>query len=75
MVDACPKDQRERGGRLPCVQVIPRTVLERRLDPCCEHRDPDVARTDRHVIVDCDEGYQSSLRRRRCRGWDSTRRT
>ena len=41
--------------------MIPRNVLEWRLDPRCEHRDPDVARTDRQVIVACDEGCQSSL--------------
>lgn len=61
MVDIRPADQRERDGRLPCAHVIPRNVLEWRLDPRCEHRDPDVARADRQVIVVCDEGYQSSL--------------
>ena len=61
MVDIRPADQRERDGRLPGAHVIPRNVLEWRLDPRCEHRDPDVARTDRQVIVVCDEGYQSSL--------------
>lgn len=61
MVDIRPADQRERDGRLPGAHVIPRNVLEWRLDPRCEHRDPDVARTDRQVIVACDEGCQSSL--------------
>ena len=61
IVDIRPADQRERDGRLPGAHVIPRNVLEWRLDPRCEHRDPDVARTDRQVIVVCDEGYQSSL--------------
>ena len=61
MVDIRPADQRERDGRLPGAHVIPRNVLEWRLDPRCEHRDPDVARTDRQVVVVCDEGYQSSL--------------
>ena len=61
MVDIRPADQRERDGRLPGAHVIPRNVLEWRLDPGCEHRDPDVARADRQVIVVCDEGYQSSL--------------
>ena len=44
MVDIRPADQRERDGRLPGAHVIPRNVLEWRLDPRCEHRDPDVAR-------------------------------
>ena len=61
MVDIRPADQRGRDGNIPGARVIPRNVLEWRLDPRCEHRDPDLARTDRTVIVICDEGYQSSL--------------
>ena len=61
MVDIRPAEQRDRDGHLPGARVIPRNVLEWRLDPGCEHRDPDVARVDRQVIVVCDEGYQSSL--------------
>jgi rhodanese-related sulfurtransferase len=38
-----------------------RNVLEWRLDPACPHRDPELVRRDRVVIVVCDEGYQSSL--------------
>jgi rhodanese-related sulfurtransferase len=30
-------------------------------DPACPHRDPELVRRDRVVIVVCDEGYQSSL--------------
>jgi rhodanese-related sulfurtransferase len=41
--------------------VIPRNVLEWRLDPSCEHRDPELAVSDRLVILICNEGYQSSL--------------
>jgi len=61
MVDIRPLEQRDRDGWLPGAHVIPRNVLEWRLDPQSEHRDPDVARLDRRVIVICDEGYQSSL--------------
>ncbi len=61
MIDIRPEDQRQRDGCLPGARVIPRNVLEWRLDPRCEHRDPEVARADRQVIVVCDEGYQSSL--------------
>jgi rhodanese-related sulfurtransferase len=41
--------------------VIGRNVLEWRLDPRCEQRDPDLARPGARVILICDEGYQSSL--------------
>lgn len=61
VVDIRPKDQRERDGCVPGAHVIARNVLEWRLDPCCKHRDAHVARTDRQVIVVCDEWYQSSL--------------
>ncbi len=61
MVDIRPLEQRDRDGRLPGAHVISRNVLEWRLDPQSEHRDPDIARLDRKVIVICDEGYQSSL--------------
>ena len=54
-------EQRLRDGRLPDARVISRNVLEWRLDPLCEDRDPDLARTDRHLILICNEGYQSSL--------------
>jgi rhodanese-related sulfurtransferase len=61
MVDIRPAEQRDRDGCLLGARVIARNVLEWRLDPRCDHRDPDVARPDRQVIVVCDEGYQSSL--------------
>jgi rhodanese-related sulfurtransferase len=54
-------EQRRRDGEIPGAHVIPRNVLEWRLDPASSHRLPDLARTDRPVIVICDEGYQSSL--------------
>lgn len=61
LVDIRPPDQRERDGELPGARVIPRNVLEWRLDPCCEHRDPVLARAGSRVILICNEGYQSSL--------------
>jgi rhodanese-related sulfurtransferase len=61
LVDIRPREQRDRDGFLPGARVIPRNVLEWRLDPQSEHRDPEVARVGRRVIVICDEGYQSSL--------------
>ena len=61
MVDIRPADQRARDGELPGARVVPRNVLEWRLDPSCEHRDLELARRETRVIVVCDEGYQSSL--------------
>jgi len=61
LVDIRPSEQRRRDGEVPGAHVIGRNVLEWRLDPRGEHRDPAVAREDRQVILICDEGYQSSL--------------
>lgn len=61
LVDIRPADQIERDGAVPGATVVARNVVEWRLDPRGEHRNPALARTDREVIVICDEGYQSSL--------------
>jgi|SRR5689334_20295372 rhodanese-related sulfurtransferase len=60
VVDIRPIEQRERDGELPGAIVIPRNVLEWRLDPTSANRIPE-ADADRRVIVVCDEGYASSL--------------
>jgi rhodanese-related sulfurtransferase len=61
LVDIRPDRQRREDGEIGCATPIPRNVLEWRLDPACPHRDPQLARRGRRVIVLCDEGYQSSL--------------
>jgi rhodanese-related sulfurtransferase len=61
LVDIRSDSQREADGLLRGARHIPRNVLEWRLDPSCEHRDPELARRDLRVILICDEGYQSSL--------------
>jgi rhodanese-related sulfurtransferase len=61
LVDIRPIEQRERDGELPGAHVIQRNVLEWRLDPGSEHRDPEVAQPGRRVIIICNQGYQSSL--------------
>jgi rhodanese-related sulfurtransferase len=61
IVDVRSEFQRARDGVIPGARFHPRNVLEWRLDPACDARDPEVARYDAHVIVMCDEGYQSSL--------------
>jgi rhodanese-related sulfurtransferase len=61
LVDIRPLEQRRRDGLVPGAAIIQRNVLEWRLDPEGAHRDPELAVTDRPVILICDEGYQSSL--------------
>lgn len=61
LVDIRPVEQRRRDGLVPGAAVVQRNVLEWRLDPGSEWRDPRLAHRDRPVIVICDEGYQSSL--------------
>jgi rhodanese-related sulfurtransferase len=61
LVDIRSESQRAADGEIPEAHVVPRNVLEWRLDPASEHRDPALADYDRTVILICDEGYQSSL--------------
>lgn len=61
LIDIRQAHQRERDGLVPGAHVVERNVLEWRLDPRGEHRDPRLARADVPVILICDEGYQSSL--------------
>jgi rhodanese-related sulfurtransferase len=61
LIDIRPDPQRAAAGEVPGATVVPRNVLEWRLDPACAQRDRDLARDDVPLIVMCDEGYQSSL--------------
>jgi rhodanese-related sulfurtransferase len=61
LVDIRSDSQRLEDGDVACARHIPRNVLEWRLDPACAHRDRELARRDRLVVIMCDEGYQSSL--------------
>jgi rhodanese-related sulfurtransferase len=61
MVDIRSDGQINRDGLIPGALVIARNVLEWRLDPAGAYRHPDAPALDDHVIVVCDEGYQSSL--------------
>ena len=61
LVDIRSDAQRAADGHAPGTVCHPRNVLEWRLDPAGEHRDPTVARRDVPVVLVCDEGYQSSL--------------
>ena len=61
LVDIRPLEQRRRDGLVPGAAVVERNVLEWRLDPGGEHRNPALAHLDPRIILICDEGYQSSL--------------
>ncbi len=61
LVDIRPLEQRRRDGLVPGAALVDRNVLEWRLDPEGEHRDPTLARRDRRIVLICNEGYQSSL--------------
>ena len=59
LVDIRAESQRAQDGIVPDALFIPRNVLEWRCDPESQSRDERVV--ERHVIVMCDAGYQSSL--------------
>jgi rhodanese-related sulfurtransferase len=61
IIDIRSADQRRADGAVPGALWFPRNVLEWRVDPASDHRDPAAAGLDDEVLVLCDEGYQSSL--------------
>jgi rhodanese-related sulfurtransferase len=61
LIDIRADSQVARDGIVAGALVIARNVLEWRLDPASKHRHPGAPQLDDHVILICDEGYQSSL--------------
>jgi rhodanese-related sulfurtransferase len=61
LIDIRSDSQIARDGSIAGALVIPRNILEWRLDPASQHRHPYAPQLDDHVILLCDEGYQSSL--------------
>ena len=61
LIDIRGDSQIARDGTVPGALVIARNVLEWRLDPDSQHRHPQAPGLADHVILLCDEGYQSSL--------------
>ena len=61
LIDIRADTQIAKDGVVPTALVIPRNVLEWRLDPACEHRHPRAPQIDDLVILMCNEGYHSSL--------------
>jgi len=61
LIDIRADSQIEADGVIPGALVIPRNVLEWRLDPASDHRHALAPQLDDRVILMCNEGYQSSL--------------
>jgi rhodanese-related sulfurtransferase len=60
-VDTRPRAQRDEFGVIPGALVIDRNVLEWRLDPTSETRDPTAAAHTGPIVVYCQQGYSSIL--------------
>lgn len=60
LVDIRGDDQR-RDGLVPGAIVMSRNSLEWRCDPASQWRHPAITRRDLHIILICQQGYQSSL--------------
>lgn len=61
LVDIRSESQRAADGVVPGAVWFPRNVLEWRCDPASDARDERIGGLERHLIIMCDEGYQSSL--------------
>jgi rhodanese-related sulfurtransferase len=61
LIDIRSDSQITQDGVVPGALLIPRNVLEWRLDPDSGHRHAEAPGIDGQVIVMCNEGYQSSL--------------
>lgn len=60
-VDTRRTEQRTEFGEIPGARVIDRNVIEWRLDPTSEHRDPVAAAHRGPIVVFCQQGYSSVL--------------
>lgn len=61
LVDIRGDDQRRDDGLIPGGIVLPRNSLEWRCDPASPWRHPAITGWDLHLILVCNQGYQSSL--------------
>jgi rhodanese-related sulfurtransferase len=61
LIDIRSDSQTARDGSIPGGLSIPRNILEWRLDPASTFRHPAAPDLATHIILICDEGYQSSL--------------
>jgi rhodanese-related sulfurtransferase len=61
LIDIRGDDQRRADGLIPGAVLLPRNALEWRCDPASRWRHPALAGRDQHLILICQEGFQSSL--------------
>lgn len=61
LIDIRTESQRRAGGVIRESIWYPRNCLEWRCAPGTEHLDPAVARARGHVVLLCQQGYQTSL--------------
>ena len=61
LIDIRGDDQRRADGLIPGAITLPRNSLEWRCDPSSQWRHPAITSRDVHLILVCNEGYQSSL--------------
>jgi rhodanese-related sulfurtransferase len=61
LIDIRGDDQRRARGLIPGAFLLPRNALEWRCDPTGQWRHPAMTGRDQHLILICQEGFQSSL--------------
>jgi rhodanese-related sulfurtransferase len=61
LIDIRGDDQRRAGGLIPGAIPLPRNMLEWRCDPASRWRHPAITSRDQHLILICQQGFQSSL--------------
>ena len=61
LTDIRGDDQRRADGLIPGAVLLSRNALEWRCDPASRWRHPALAGRDQHLILICQEGFQSSL--------------
>ena len=61
IIDLRSSDDRRERGVVPGSIHIPRSVLEWRVDPDCEFRNPAACELEREVILMCADGFSSSF--------------
>ena len=61
LIDIREDDQRREDGLIPGAIVLPRNSLEWRCDPASKWRHPAITHRDLHIILICNQGYQSTL--------------
>jgi rhodanese-related sulfurtransferase len=61
IIDIRSHEARQRGGIVPGSVHIPRTVLEWRIAPDSESRNPHIGAPEQRLVLLCDHGYSTVL--------------